>query len=288
MTVYLRNGLSKKIHSEVPIQTLEIGIVNLMPNRQETEEQFISLLSQNEQNVALSFFYPETHQFRYSSAAAVKSHYETLTNGLKQKMDGWIVTGAPVEKLPFEMVDYWHELQAVITSFSEQKVPVIYECWAAQAALYQQYGFQKALRARKLSGVFAADTILSKSHLIYGFGAGGLFRMPQSRYTDLVLPQSGLPSELEVIASAPEVGPMVLTDSLTNAVFVTGHPEYTQYTLDREYQRDYQRGLVVDPPHNYYLNDSKEQVNYSWLTTSRQFYRNWVGQVMQKKVVKNL
>lgn len=166
MTVYLRNGLSKKSHGEVPIQTLEIGIINLMPNRQETEEQFISLLSQNEQNVALSFFYPETHQFRYSSAATVKSHYETLANRLKQKMDGWIVTGAPVEKLPFEMVDYWHEIQAVITSFSEQKVPVIYECWAAQAALYQQYGFQKVLRARKLSGIFAADTILSKSHLI--------------------------------------------------------------------------------------------------------------------------
>lgn len=288
MTVYVRNGLAKKSQGKVPMKLLEIGILNLMPTKQETEEQFINLLSHSEQNIALSFFYPETHQFRYSSAAAVKNNYDTLANGLKQSMDAWIVTGAPLEKLSFEKVDYWHEIRAAFTTFSKQEVPVIYECWAAQAALYQQYGFQKKLRKQKLSGVFIADTIIKTSQLIIGFGAGGLFRMPQSRYTDIAFPQSGLPNELEVIASAPDVGPMVLADRVTNAVFVTGHPEYTQYTLDREYKRDCQRGLVVEPPHNYYLNDTKNQISNSWITTSRLFYRNWVGQVVRKKVEKNI
>lgn len=288
MTVFARNGLARAGKTSIAPAALELGIINLMPNKAETEEQFLGIFEQSDLALGVTFFYPATHHFKNQRASQIKQHYLSLCQAKSRQIDGWIVTGAPVEQLPFDEVDYWIELQDKISSLADQQTPVIYECWAAQAALNVLYGFDKKLRPSKLSGIYSAKKIVADSPLTRGFGTGGPLRMPQSRHTDLVLPATGLPAEVQILAQAPEVGPLLLADYEANAVFVTGHPEYTREVLDQEYRRDVRRGLAVHRPLNYYADPSKQTINYSWSHASFRFYQNWLDQAAEKKVVKNL
>ncbi|GEN47527.1 homoserine O-acetyltransferase/O-succinyltransferase family protein [Ligilactobacillus pobuzihii] len=281
MTVFVQNGLARKA-SVAPIDSLRIGVINLMPNKQETEEQFLSIFDEFTENIAVYFYYPTTHHFKNKQAQMIKDNYLALTEQIR--VDCWIVTGAPVEQMPFEKVDYWSELQQCIRRLEQQKVPVLYECWAAQAALHTLYGVDKKQRSTKLSGIYLADEIDQESVLMRGFrvSAGGLLRMPQSRQTDLVFSNYQNQEKLTVVAAAAMVGPLILEDRC-GGVFITGHPEYSKETLDQEYQRDLNRGFKVNKPQNYYQTNSNKEIDYSWRNCSLQFYSNWLTQVEKRK-----
>jgi Homoserine trans-succinylase len=286
MAVFVQNGLARKA-SIAPTDSLRIGLINLMPNKQETEEQFLSIFDEFTENIAVYFYYPATHHFKNKQAQAIKDNYLSLTE--QARLDGWIVTGAPVEQMPFEKVDYWAELQQCINRLEQQKIPALYECWAAQAALHILYGVDKKQRLTKLSGIYPADEVDQGSALTRGFrvGAGGLLRMPQSRQTDLVFSNYQNQEKLTVVAAAATVGPLILEDKC-GGVFVTGHPEYSRETLGQEYQRDLNRGFKVNKPQNYYHTNSNKEVDYSWRDCSLQFYSNWLTQVAKKKAVNSL
>ncbi len=288
MATFVQNGLSRKRQADLTSDVLKIGILNLMPNKKETEEQFLSIFDKLADNIAVYFFYPASHHFKTIDPNLIRANYLPLTHAGNLDLDGWIMTGAPVERLPFEEVDYWDELQDAIALHHRRKDDVLYECWAAQAGLYVNYGIDKEARPRKLSGIFATSELDHSSFLTRGFSAGGLLRMPQSRHTGLAVPNEGLPAPLRTVAFSRDVGPIIMEDSATGEAFVTGHPEYTRETLAKEYKRDVLRGLAVSQPRNYYVNYLKNKIDYSWRKDSLLFYQNWLTRVSKKKVVKNL
>lgn len=279
MTVVATNGLLKAQHQWVDdslrSDPLQILILNLMPTKAETERQFLKRFSAVDEDVAVTFMYPKRHHFKTYSQRAVAEAYVSIDQVVDQHFDGLIVTGAPVEQLPFEQVDYWHEFLAIIDWAQRHVTQTLFECWAAQAGLYAQFDVAKRLLPHKITGVYTATTTDNRSRLIKGLSASGLLKMPQSRHTGLDLPAT-LPDGLNVVAQNDEVGPLVLTSATQHAVYVTGHPEYAANTLAKEYFRDKQKRLPVTLPQHYFADSDLDQVDYSWAHASRQLYQNWL------------
>lgn len=263
MTIYAKNGLALATQAWLndSKQTgKQLLVVNLMPNRAETELQFLTLLDESNQDCQVTFAYPDSHVFRH--ADDVKKTYLPLSQAYQQTFDGVIVTGAPVEKLDYSQVDYWQDFQTLVNWAKEKQIPAIFECWASQAALYQNYAIGKKARPDKLFGVFDG---LVKEHWLTA-GCGGMIRMPQSRHTDLALPKK-LPANLKILATSNEVEAFVLVDQ--QAVYITGHPEYGALTLEQEYQRDLKQGKQIISPKHY-------QQENNWWQTGAKLYGNWL------------
>lgn len=289
MTVTANNGLLaargewENADKQVNSQSKQILILNLMPTKLTTERQFLKRFAAGTTDVTVTFMYPASHQFKNLPQAVIAAHYVTLADIRDQYFDGLIVTGAPVETLPFERVDYWQELLVIIDWAQRHVSQTLFECWAAQAGLYAQFGIAKRLVAHKIFGIYSATNTDVKSPLINGLSAGGLLKMPQSRHTALVMPEQ-LPNGLQVVADNPQVGPLVLTAPKQHAVYVTGHPEYERQTLADEYFRDRRKHLPIQLPEHYFATERLTTVDYSWQTASDRLYQNWLATLNLTKV----
>ncbi|CAJ1229043.1 homoserine O-succinyltransferase [Lactiplantibacillus xiangfangensis] len=286
MAVTAVNGLLKaqgQWDNAAVKEPLQVLILNLMPNKQDTERQFLQRLAAVEQDVAVTFMYPVSHHFKSLPKAVVAANYVSLNQVIDRHFDGLIVTGAPVEQLDFEAVDYWDEFLAIISWAQRHVTQTLFECWAAQAGLYAAFNVQKQEVSEKIFGIYTATAVDEDSRLTRGLSTDGALKMPQSRHTQLILPED-LPADLHVVATNNQVGPLVLNAPRQRAVYVTGHPEYEATTLANEYFRDRRKHLPINLPQHYFKESTLSTVDYSWPDASRQLYQNWLATLDLAKV----
>lgn len=259
------------------IRPLEIAIVNLMPTKVATETQLLRLLSNTPLQVRASLISMAAHNSKNTAASHMDAFYvdSLAVRESGRRFDGLIVTGAPVETLPFKDVDYWDELTALFEWSRTHVHRNLYICWGANAALWHFHGIEKQLLDKKLFGIYPLDIYDTPSRLLIGMDDA--FCMPQSRYTT-VGEEDAKAAGLKVLAGSPETGAVVSTSSDHRQVYITGHLEYDADTLDKEYQRDINVGLDTALPLNYYLdNDPTKKPQVRWRTYAHQFFANWLN-----------
>ena len=258
------------------IRPLEILILNLMPTKIATETQIARLLANTPIQVHMTLLQTASHAATHVSAAHLEAFYKTFDEVKNNRYDGMIITGAPVEKIDFEQVDYWQEL-CEIMDFSETNVySTLHVCWGAQAGLYYRYGVQKYELDKKLSGIYMHHTFHRKTPLVRGFD--DIFYVPHSRYTGVDKDEIVKNPHLEIVAESDEAGPYLIIGDEGKNIFVTGHPEYDILTLDKEYKRDLAKGLNPDIPVNYYPdNDPSKTPIKSWRCHANTLYANWLN-----------
>ena len=258
------------------IRPLEIAIVNLMPTKIATETQLLRLLSNSPLQVNITLLRTEAHESKNTPAQHLERFYKTFGEIRHGSFDGMIVTGAPVEHLPFEDVDYWRELLEIMAFAQSHVYSTLYICWAAQAALYHFYGIPKYTLPAKLSGIFDHNILQPGCRLFRGFD--DTFTAPHSRHTEVRAQDVSNQPALRILAQSPEAG-LALAESLDHSqVFMTGHLEYDRDTLDAEFRRDLERGMNPQPPSHYYPdNDPSSPPHVSWRAHAHLFYCNWLN-----------
>lgn len=261
---------------EQDIRPLQIAIVNLMPTKIATEIQLLRLLSRSPLQVDITLIKAENHVSKNTSEEHLDRFYTTFSKVRNRKFDGMIITGAPVEQLPFEGVDYWTELQDIMDYSKENVFSTIHICWGAQAALYHHFGIDKINLPEKLFGVFPHKVLLENSTMFRGFD--DVFYVPHSRHTSISSDDIKKCSELEILAESPEAGVCVALASRHRQLYVTGHFEYDRETLAQEYFRDKDRGLAIDLPRNYFENDDPQgRIMVRWRSYASLFFSNWLN-----------
>ena len=235
------------------IRPLEIIVLNLMPIKQDTELQLLRGLSNTPLQIDVTFLQMSSHVSKNTSASHIKKFYQTFEEIKNNNYDGMIITGAPVEKLEFEEVNYWDELITVMEWSKKHVTSTIHICWGAQAGLYYHYGIKKELLPKKLSGVYKHRVMNRKEPLVRGFD--DVFMAPHSRYTQASRQQILDNPRLKVLADSDEAGIYIVLGDGGKEIFVMGHPEYDRLTLDQEYKRDIDKGIEPDLPVNYYPDD---------------------------------
>ncbi len=258
------------------IRPLQICILNLMPIKEETELQLLRALSNTPLQIDVSFMYMSTHNASNTSPNHLNRFYHTFSELKENTYDGLIITGAPVEQMAFEEVDYWPELCEVFAWSQKNVTSTFHICWGAQAGVYYHYGINKVLLKEKLFGVFHHSVEHRKVPLIRGFDDD--FLAPHSRYT--TVPGDALRSAkgLVVLAESEEAGVLLCMDEDGRNIFVFGHAEYDRLTLDGEYKRDRARGLDTALPVNYYpQNDETKEPLLTWRAHCNTLYTNWVN-----------
>lgn len=258
---------------------LRIVILNLMPFKATTETDFIRLLSNSPLLLDISFMKLKSHVSRHTSAEHIDRFYHTLEELSKEKIDGLIVTGAPVEDMPFEEVDYWKELQEIFNWARENVRSTLYICWAAQAGLYHFYDIPKYPLSKKMFGIF--PTIPLKPELPIFRGFDDVFRMPQSRHTEIRREDIERVADLEIIAESAESGVSIVRSCSRREFFITGHLEYAPDTLDTEYHRDLGKRDDVEVPKHYYRDDKPTNGPLvTWRAHANLLFVNWVAWVV--------
>ena len=261
---------------EQDIRPLQIAIVNLMPTKIATEIQLLRLLSRSPLQVDITLIKAENHVSKNTSEEHLDRFYTTFSKVRNRKFDGMIITGAPVEQLPFEGVDYWTELQDIMDYSKENVFSTIHICWGAQAALYHHFGIDKINLPEKLFGVFPHKVMLENSTMFRGFD--DVFYAPHSRHTSISGDDIRKCSELEILAESPEAGVCVALAPRHRQLYVTGHFEYDRETLAQEYFRDKDRGLNIDVPRNYFENDDPQgNIMVRWRSYASLFFSNWLN-----------
>ena len=258
---------------------LRIVILNLMPFKATTETDFIRLLSNSPLLLDISFMKLKSHVSRHTSAEHIDRFYHTLEELSKEKIDGLIVTGAPVEDMPFEEVDYWKELQEIFNWARENVRSTLYICWAAQAGLYHFYDIPKYPLPKKMFGIF--PTIPLKPELPIFRGFDDVFRMPQSRHTEIRREDIERVADLEIVAESAESGVSIVRSCSRREFFITGHLEYAPDTLDTEYHRDFGKRDDVEVPKHYYRDDKPTNGPLvTWRAHANLLFVNWVAWVV--------
>lgn len=258
------------------IRPLKIAIVNLMPTKIVTETQLLRLLGNSPLQVEFDFINTATHNSKNTSVAHLASFYKDFEMIKDQKYDGMIITGAPVEKLEFEEVDYWDELKKIMEWSNTNVTSTLHICWAAQAGLYYHFGIPKVSLDKKLSGIYAHKVVRKKAMLVRGFD--DIFYAPHSRYTTVLESDIKKCSELQIMAKSDEAGIYIVTSKDKKKIFVTGHSEYDKLTLHEEYMRDLQKGLDIDMPKNYYPdNNPKKEPLVTWKAHANLLFTNWLN-----------
>lgn len=258
------------------IRPLKILILNLMPTKITTETQLLRVLGNSPLQVDVTFLHPETHTSKNTSQEHLRAFYKTFSQIKNEKFDGMIMTGAPVEKLPFDEVSYWEELQNILEWKRTHVFSTIFICWAAQAAMYHYFGVPKYPLEKKVFGVFD-HKILSVNHrLLRGFD--DRVWAPHSRHTEVRREDIESVKELEILSESNEAGVYIATTANGKSIFVTGHSEYDPMTLKAEYDRDVNAGLDIEVPKNYYPEDdpSKKPV-VTWRAHSNLLFSNWLN-----------
>lgn len=258
------------------IRPLEIIVLNLMPIKQDTELQLLRGLSNTPLQIDVTFLQMSSHVSKNTSASHIKKFYQTFEEIKNNNYDGMIITGAPVEKLEFEEVNYWDELITVMEWSKKHVTSTIHICWGAQAGLYYHYGIKKELLPKKLSGVYKHRVMNRKEPLVRGFD--DVFMAPHSRYTQASRQQILDNPRLKVLADSDEAGIYIVLGDGGKEIFVMGHPEYDRLTLDQEYKRDIDKGIEPDLPVNYYSDDDcNRKPLLSWRSHANNLYTNWLN-----------
>jgi homoserine O-succinyltransferase len=262
--------------SHQDIRPLRIAIVNLMPTKIATEAQLLRLLGNTPLQVQITLLRMGSHESRNTAAEHLESFYATFDQVHEQKFDGLVVTGAPVELLPFEEVDYWDELRRVMDWSAEHVFSTLHVCWGAQAGLYHHFGIQKYPLARKMFGVFPHRVLEPHSEILRGFD--DVFPAPHSRHTEVRAADIHAAPGVRVLAESDEAGVYLAASDDGRQVFVTGHPEYERDTLRLEYERDVARGLPIHVPRNYFPGDDPRQPPMmTWRSHAFLLYANWLN-----------
>lgn len=258
------------------IRPLKLLILNLMPNKNETETQLIRLLGNTPLQVEVTLLMTKTYQPKNTPLEHLENFYCTFDKIEKRKFDGMIITGAPVENLDFEEVHYWQELTTIMDYAAKNVTSVMYICWGAQAGLYYHYGIPKYPLPEKMFGIFKHRVVKPGVELLRGFDDE--FYIPHSRHTEVKLEDLQRCPELEVLAVSDEAGVAIVATRDKRQIFITGHPEYDSITLKNEYERDLRKGLKIHKPLNYFRDDdpSKEPLN-RWRGHANLLYYNWLN-----------
>jgi homoserine O-succinyltransferase len=263
------------------IRPLKVAIVNLMPTTLDTEIQLLRLLSNSPLQVDITLLRMESHESRNAPPGHLERFYVTSERIMDERFDGLIITGAPVETLAFEEVDYWKELTAVMDYASANVWSTLHICWGAQAGLYHRYGIPKRELDQKLFGIFPHKVHERRMILFRGFDDE--FLAPQSRHTESDRAAIAAAPALTVQSETEEVGAFIVTARECREIYVTGHLEYDPLTLDREYRRDLDRGLPITVPKNYYPADDPAQMPVvRWRAHAHLFFSNWLNFVYQE------
>ncbi len=259
------------------IRPIEIAILNLMPTKETTETQFMRLLSNSPLQVNITLVKTSSYSATHTDAQYLGKFYKSFREIVSKKFDGMIITGAPVENMPFEKVAYWHELEEIMDWTRSNVTSTIFICWGAQAALYHFYGIKKHPLKDKCFGIFAHQRILDGVAEPLMRGISDEFHMPHSRHTIIYAKDIMHVPGLKILAYSKRAGASIIKSMDNRQVFVTGHMEYDRYTLKNEYERDLEKGLPVKPPVNYFTDGSMEAVKMNWTSTANLFYINWLN-----------
>lgn len=264
------------------IRPLRIIILNLMPTKLETETQLLRLLSNSPLQLDIEFLQVKTHVAKNVSKSHMDRFYKTFDEVKDFKFDGMIITGAPVEQMPFEEVDYWDEL-CTIMKWSKTNVYSTYHiCWGAQAGLYYHYGIPKYTLNKKVFGIYP-HTSLDVTHPLMR-GLDDIFYVPQSRHTEIRMVDIAKVKDLQIISYSEMSGVHIVSDMDCRNFFVTGHSEYDRDTLAKEYFRDKEKGLDIDMPYNYFPNDDINLVpKVTWKSTANILINNWLNYFVYQK-----
>lgn len=255
---------------------LEILILNLMPLKEDTEVQLLRALSNTPLQINITFLQTATYVSTHTAASHLNQFYLTFDNVKNRRFDGMIITGAPIEHLDFEQVDYWNELTEIMDWTKTNVTSTFHICWGAQAGLYYHFGVRKVWLDEKISGVYLHRVLNRKNPLVRGFD--DVFMAPHSRHTASSPEDIRKCDDLVILATSDEVGDLLVMKKDGSQIFVLGHLEYDRLTLDREYKRDLAKGLNPKIPDNYYTdNDTQIRPYLTWRATSNCLYSNWLN-----------
>ena len=258
------------------IRPLKVCILNLMPLKEETELQLLRVLSNTPLQIDVSFMTLKSHVSVNTSASHLNKFYITYDDVKNEKFDGLIITGAPVEKMEFEEVDYWDELCMIMDWSKKNVTSTLHICWGAQAGLYYHFGLEKKALEKKISGIYEHRVRNRREPLVRGFD--DYFYAPHSRYTEVTREDVYACEALKVLAESDEAGIYIAMAGEGKQIFVTGHPEYDRVTLKNEYIRDCGRGLNPEIPEHYFPGDNPENEPFlQWRSHSINLYSNWLN-----------
>lgn len=260
------------------IRPLKIVILNLMPIKITTETDLIRLLSNSPLQIEVSFMKLKSHTSKNTPIEHMKAFYRDFECMRNEKFDGMIITGAPVEHLEFEDVNYWDEIQDIFNWTRTHVTSTLYICWAAQAGLYHHYGIPKYPLDKKMFGIFEHHICEGMSKLPIFRGFDDVFFVPHSRHTEVRRADIEKHPELTIISESDDSGVHIVMARGGREFYVTGHSEYSPYTLDTEYRRDLGKGLPIDMPKNYYRdNDFEKGPLVRWRSTANLLFSNWLN-----------
>lgn len=267
-------GEDRAVHQD--IRALKIAILNLMPTKISTETQLLRLIGNSPLQVEITLLRTATHESKNTPEEHLLAFYQTIEDVETERFDGLIITGAPVENLPFEEVDYWPELQYIMDWSKSHVYSTLFICWGAQAGLYHFYGVNKYPLPAKMFGVFPHSAVQKNIPLLRGFD--DVFFAPHSRHTEVRAADIARVAEIELLVESQEAGVYIAAAKDGRQVFVTGHSEYDPLTLKAEYDRDVRLGLPIHVPNNYYPDDdpTREPV-VRWRGHSNLLFVNWLN-----------
>ena len=273
-------ALEEEVASNQQIRPLHVAILNLMPTKVETETQILRLISKSPLQVDCDFMRVSSHESTHVSTDHLVKFYETFDTFRDRNYDGLIITGAPVEQLPFEEVDYWDELCEIMDWSQEHVFSTMHLCWGALAGLWHHHGIHKKVLPQKIFGVFPQRLCDEYNFLTNGFDE--VHNMPHSRHAALETTELALHPELQVLSEGFTSGPSIIATPAFHEVYVTGHFEYGRDTLADEFWRDFHKGLPIRVPENYFPDDDPEkQPVFTWRAHANLLYRNWLNWIYQ-------
>lgn len=259
------------------IRPIEIAILNLMPTKETTETQFMRLLSNSPLQVNITLVRTATYNPTHTEQEHLKRFYKSFAEIKTRKFDGMIITGAPVENMPFEQVAYWRELEEILDWTATNVTSTLFICWGAQAALHYFYDIKKHPLKEKCFGIFAHQRVFDGEQEPLMRGISDEFHMPHSRHTIIYAEDIKNVPDLKILAFSRRAGASIIKSRDNKRVFVTGHMEYDRDTLKKEYERDKAKGLDIKPPVNYFADKEMTKVKMNWSSTANLFYINWLN-----------
>jgi homoserine O-succinyltransferase/O-acetyltransferase len=265
---------NRAIHQD--IRPLKIVVLNLMPTKIQTETQILRLLGNSALQVEITLLHMETHESKNTPIQHLESFYSTFERIRDRKYDGLVITGAPVENLQFDEVDYWQELADIMDWSFHNVFSTLYICWGAQAGLYHHYGIQKYPLPKKMFGIYSHEILEPHEPIVRGFD--DIFPAPHSRHTGVLREDILNEGRLRLISESPEAGVYLVVSNDGRRIFVTGHPEYDKGSLKAEYERDIAKGLSIEVPRNYFpSNDPAASPGVTWRSHAHLLYSNWLN-----------
>lgn len=273
--------MSKERAETQDIRPLDVALVNLMPTKIETETQFVRLLSNSPIQINVEFIHTSSHDSKNISESHMKSFYKSIHEVKDKKYDAMIVTGAPVELMEFEEVDYWEEIKEIFDFSNKNVTSTMFICWGAQAALHHFYGLNKTTLDNKVFGVFEHEKKHETCMLLNGFD--DIFYVPHSRHTEVPSLDIKSVEELIVLAESKDAGVHIAVTDDYSRIFVMGHSEYDPLTLKKEYDRDVSQGKNINIPMNYYPGDDPSKNPFvKWRSHANLLFKNWINIIYQE------